>query len=317
MVCSIKHSITRNADEQEIGLLHWRQGYDQLSSGPFEGKVTDIWVNGTQLFRETINCRTGQSGRAWDGSFVICMPISLARGSLFAEQPVPRGAIICARGGQEFSLITQSDSDIMGLAIPGETLAEAMGQDSFRVFEEQFPREPAVISCANHHLNKLKNILVALLSEPNAQLEFISSPQLHQSFDLAVAGFMSSFVSSAKTIELPSRSFRGRCQMVQMITAYVLANADKGVTIADLSAHFNLSRRMLNYYFQEVLAINPVYYFRQLRLNAVRKDLRMAREQGVLVRDVAEKWGFFHFSRFSAEYRQLFGEYPSFTLHER
>jgi len=314
MVCSSKHSITRNADEQAQGLLHWQQGYDQLSTGPFKGKVTDIWINGTQVFRETINCRTGQSGQAWDGSFVIGIPIALARGSLFAEQPVPRGSIICARGGQEFSLITQSDSDIVGLAIAGETLAEIMGRDSFRQFEGLFPQKPAVIGSGVHQLNELRDILLALLTEPDAQLEFISSPQLHRSFELAVAGFLSLFISSAKTIELPSRSFRGRCQLVQEITAYALANADKGVSVADLCARFNLSRRMLNYCFREVLAVNPVYYFRQLRLNAVRKDLRGAREQGVLVRDVAEKWGFFHFSRFSAEYRELFGEYPSSTL---
>jgi AraC family ethanolamine operon transcriptional activator len=34
----------------------------------------------------------------------------------------------------------------------------------------------------------------------------------------------------------------------------------------------------------------------------------------VRIGDVAARWGFWHFSQFSADYRRMFGELPSETL---
>ena len=66
--------------------------------------------------------------------------------------------------------------------------------------------------------------------------------------------------------------------------------------------------------FQEVLGISPLAYLRTLRLNGARRML-LRGEPTMMVRDAVETWGFWHFSRFSEEYRQLFGELPSWTLH--
>lgn len=315
--CSCTQVVSRNVEEQARGLRHWRQRYDQLSLGAFEGRVTDIWINRTQFFRESINCRTGQSGQAWQGSYVIAFPLDLGRGSLFAEQPVPPDSILCLRGGQEFSLITQRDSDILGLAIGGKTLMEVMDPGAFRQFDDGFPGKPSVLGGNDREIVELRNILAAIIDEFGSRSGHFTMPLIYLNVEAVVAGCLASLLSSLSAVELPSRSFRGRCQLVREITAYALAHAENGVSMADLCAHFGLSRRMLNYCFREVLAVNPVLYFRLLRLNAVRKDLLAAGGAGELVRDVAEKWGFFHFSRFSAEYHELFGEYPSATLNRK
>ena len=53
-----------------------------------------------------------------------------------------------------------------------------------------------------------------------------------------------------------------------------------------------------------------------LRLNAVRRELRAlaAAGQPVSIGDVAARWGFWHWSRFTENYRLLFGELPSHTV---
>ena len=73
------------------------------------------------------------------------------------------------------------------------------------------------------------------------------------------------------------------------------------------------SRRKLNYCFQEVLGTTPVAYMRAIRLNGVRREL-LAADEGGRVYDIAVRWGFWHFSQFSVDYKRQFGELPSRTL---
>ena len=112
---------------------------------------------------------------------------------------------------------------------------------------------------------------------------------------------------------MPTRSFKGRCHVVKDATNYALSNTNEPITVADLCQKLNISRRMLNYCFQEVLETNPVHYLRSLRLNGVRRELRQQLPVGTQIRDIAGKWGFWHLPRFAAEYRALFGELPSET----
>ncbi len=51
-----------------------------------------------------------------------------------------------------------------------------------------------------------------------------------------------------------------------------------------------------------------------LRLNGARRELIAARGRKRRVCDIAMDWGFMHWSRFAARYRELFGETPSETL---
>ena len=84
-----------------------------------------------------------------------------------------------------------------------------------------------------------------------------------------------------------------------------------------------LTARHLEYYFQEVLQINPVAFLRALRLDGVRRELKRARAAAPggqargCVQDVAAHWGFWHLGHFVADYRRMFGERPSETLRGR
>jgi len=104
-----------------------------------------------------------------------------------------------------------------------------------------------------------------------------------------------------------------RKRMVDRARDYVLAHLDEPLSILDVCNHIGASRRKLQYCFQETLGINPVAYLRTLRLNAVRRELR-ERSPVEQIQAVAARWGFWHLSRFSSDYRTLFGETPSQTV---
>ncbi|GAB4176305.1 MAG: hypothetical protein Fur0032_16240 [Terrimicrobiaceae bacterium] len=78
--------------------------------------------------------------------------------------------------------------------------------------------------------------------------------------------------------------------------------------MSDLCAEVRASRRTLHLGFLELYGLGPMAYLRVIRLNGARRDLRRARGS---VTDIAMAWGFNHLGRFSAYYRQFFGELPS------
>ena len=85
-------------------------------------------------------------------------------------------------------------------------------------------------------------------------------------------------------------------------------------TIAALCEVVNVSERTLHAAFRENLGTTPKAYLKTLRLNTAHHDLLRAGAR-TRVTDVALDWGFVHFGWFSQDYRRLFGETPSQTLH--
>ncbi len=82
----------------------------------------------------------------------------------------------------------------------------------------------------------------------------------------------------------------------------------------ELCEQLHVSRRTLQYCFQDVLGMAPATYLRALRLNGVRRDLRG--RAAASVQDAAAAWGFWHLSQFATDYRRMFGARPSETLRD-
>jgi AraC family ethanolamine operon transcriptional activator len=105
-----------------------------------------------------------------------------------------------------------------------------------------------------------------------------------------------------------------RTQIVRRAREFILSRIDEPLQIMDICRALGVSRRVLQYSFQDVLDTNPVAYLRLLRLNGARRDLLGAGTRAQSVQDVQARWGFWHGSRFSAEYKRMYGELPSETL---
>jgi AraC family ethanolamine operon transcriptional activator len=91
-------------------------------------------------------------------------------------------------------------------------------------------------------------------------------------------------------------------------------NIDSIYNIQDLVEELNISIRTLQYNFKGKLGISPKHYLQNLRLNAIRKELLQQNVDEVNISNIALKYGFFHPSHFTLEYKKLFGETPTQTL---
>jgi AraC family ethanolamine operon transcriptional activator len=114
-----------------------------------------------------------------------------------------------------------------------------------------------------------------------------------------------------------SSSFQRRQRIVAKARDLVLAQRDQAITVPQLCEQLFVSRRTLQYCFEDVLGMSPMQYLRLIRLNGARRHLRQASSHAWSVQDVATDWGFWHFSQFSSDYRKLFGESPSQSMQSK
>lgn len=310
---SFQNRITRDSDEHAEALKDWDQVYDQLSPGNFEGKVVDLRFKGLQIFRETTNRSVSQSGSSWNGCFVVGIPVSMKGTGLFARQVLTHDSMLTFHSDQEFSLTSPEHFDVVALAIPETTLLDAMHPEAQDQLRHVFPKAPTVMVAEPQLINELRSCLLSIFDPASFEPALLRYPQVQRAMSSAVIGHLAEVLHASSHAPLPTRSFKGRCHVVKEATDYALSNTSEPITVADLCQKLNISRRMLNYCFQEVLDTNPVHYLRSLRLNGVRRELRQPMPSNTQIRDIAGKWGFWHLPRFAAEYRALFGELPSET----
>jgi AraC-like DNA-binding protein len=92
-------------------------------------------------------------------------------------------------------------------------------------------------------------------------------------------------------------------------------NPDQPLYVPELCTAIGVSERTLRVCCQEQLGLGPKRYLLLRRLHLARRALRKGSPATTTVTEIATRYGFWHFGRFAGEYRSLFGEPPSATLH--
>jgi AraC family ethanolamine operon transcriptional activator len=297
---------TGDIDEHARNMGGWQVSYDQLTPGHFEGELIEFRSEWMQLVRDRSNQAMTKRGMAWDGAITFSVPLS-SDGPVFCSgHPIIEPSLMVARGRNLPDLRTPQHLDLLGVAVEElalEHLLERQGS-AFRITD--LPK------CYRLGDSTLPAELAALFDELEGGGQGRASLLGHESIRRGLRDtVMLHFLELVAPDEAPPLPPTARKRMVDRAREYALAHVDEPLSILDLCNHIGASRRKLQYCFQETLGINPVAYLRALRLNAVRRELRLG-TQGV--QEVAARWGFWHLSRFASDYRTLFGETPSQTL---
>jgi AraC-like DNA-binding protein len=109
----------------------------------------------------------------------------------------------------------------------------------------------------------------------------------------------------------------GRAWYVKRAEAFMDANLENQIGVADVVASSGVSMRTLYYGFRTSHGIAPMAWLKQRRLARVKDELAGADPAETSVTDVALRWGFVHLGRLAIDYRARFGESPSQTLRRK
>ncbi len=299
-----------DVDEQAVSLDSlYPQRYQQLGHGRFRGEMIRIDLDGVIVVRERVNRRLMQTGSMRTPS--IGWLIESEGRFRFNRQELEPQSAIFYRQGSEFE-IQATPSDLIGIAVVPERLAagvalpESLCNDAAR---EGVRRLPSGLFA---RLQQAARRALALLEASDAAVLDAAQCEALRFELIALMGAVAALPRAGE----PNRHGRERTleRAVRAAQREISIDLAGNVPIEALCRRIGVSRRNLFYAFDELLGLSPHRYRHALRLNAVRRALKVQSHADAAIADLAWRAGFAHPSRFAADYRQLFGERPSDTL---
>ncbi|MGA9913083.1 MAG: helix-turn-helix domain-containing protein [Paraburkholderia sp.] len=308
----VQTCVAYDADEQARNLHGWNQTYDQLTAGRFVGGLTELCLDHMQVFVETTSHTLRQTCEVQEDAYWFGIPTCPEGSGRIDAQVIAGDALAFRPGGIEFELLTSAGYEIFGVVVKGDVLRRYAAEVERVGLADHLPNTE-VISIGTARKARLCASLRQLLDDGAANGAPLSSfARNNLQASVLASLFDVGALSAGEQIAMPAR---GRRQsIVAEAREYVLANRERAVNVPELCERLHVSRRTLQYCFQDVLGMAPATYLRTIRLNGARRDLCNAAPASRSVQDVAAAWGFWHLSQFATDYRKLFGMLPSDTL---
>lgn len=309
---------TRDAQEHGSSLSTWEQRYEQLSTGPFEASLEDLRIGPVQVFREFANRSVLQDGTPRPGTLAVGFvhaPQAECQGWCSGHR-LAAGRAIAVGTNNEFELVTGAGMALLGLCVDKAELERRAARLHGPMRELDLDlSSPALLKPDKIDHDEAHALIEGAMSLAREQPVLLAEPEKRRRLAESLTdALLACFVPGHLQSELrPSAAARHR--IVSRAWDYMRAHADEPITVPQLCAAAGASRRGLQYAFEEVMDLSPVSYLHVMRLNRVRAEIRSRHQDSV--GDIATRWGFWHLSRFAAEYRQLFGELPSATRQRR
>lgn len=292
---------TRDPDDLARNLSGWDQVYDQITCGTFVGTLDELRLPGVQVFRERISQSVHQVCCVRPDALWFGLPLE-ADASRINGRRVDGCALMARPGGREFELVTPPCHDIYGIVVER------------RVLEDGERRHGAVAALGGIDRAEILRVdpaaRAACLRALAAVMDVEDAAGAAEAQDRVVEALL--LMLDAASVEASAlQSQQRRRKVVAQARAYLFEHRARAVSIPELCEHVHVSRRTLQYCFEDVLGVSPVVYLRRLRLNGIRRTLLDDADGTRGIGSVAADWGIDNFSQFSSDYKRLFGASPS------
>jgi AraC family ethanolamine operon transcriptional activator len=302
----------RDITEQASVLKAWNQSYCQLSPGVFDGSVTEIDTGAVRVLVERINRTVFQRGALPRGCIAVGVPLVLEGHALLCGQRSHVDGLHVFSGGDGFEFLSPEQHLVVDIEFYTDRFESPALQEVLQGIEARIGRHAVVLDFAPERMQALRLTLRVMLGSVAANPGLLDHPLVCRAFEKTLVYALSELLErepcgdSGGATPL-SRSWR----LTQTARSCVEQTpSDCPLSVAELVATLGVSRRTLQYAFQDAMGVSPASYLRVERLNRVRQALRDADS----VTEAATRLGFWHFGHFATEYRALFHELPSDTF---
>jgi AraC-like DNA-binding protein len=246
--------------------------------------------------------------------------------------------VACPAEGHSFNFGSRHHDRCLGFFAPGESLDATTPEgyrhgtltipqaDFLKAVESRYPEFPEKLLQKGNAFFPRENACRAMTTLLGAAAEIIRHApetlaceaardslenELHeQFFDLILN-------EGGASSGLAHPGMARRYQRLSLVRDYMREHSHRRIRLVELCEVSGLSRRGLEYLFQDLMGVRAKTFLLQSRLWGVRRELLAAEPSHGLVKRCALNWGFWHLGRFAADYRMLFGESPSTTVVRR
>ncbi|MCC7218147.1 MAG: helix-turn-helix domain-containing protein [Burkholderiales bacterium] len=309
---SVTRRTSSDIDEQAASLRDWNQVYEQMTPGRFVGGLHEMYFAGIQLFHESTSQAVHEAGAPWTGARAIGVPVRMDGVGRFRGEPVDTDALVTLGAGDELDFYTPRGFEIFGLVVDERALEAHARQVEHRDLSSAVAGK-GVFKPGPERLGAFRRLLSSAMQSLDVNPIALQYRQTQRVLAQSMLGAAVMVVAGEEPGARCAAACAGRGNVVDAAKAFMRSRIAEPITVADLCRELGVSRRTLQYCFQEVLGINPVAFLRAMRLNGVRRDLKAAACPADTVQDVAARWGFWHLGHFVTDYKRMFGELPSET----
>ena len=291
-------------DEQAAQLRGYGQHYEQLSCGRFDGCFASYYLrDSVSIHFERINRVLFQSGLSPAGRHTVIFlsedsPPAIVNGAAFSSAELELWP-----PGHVFEGVMPREMEVCVVNLPCEFVfrPDGTGRIARRI---QDPR------AAQHVRDLVKQGLVEFRRNPSAVRHVAATDCFAADIGDLLRGAANGPCAKGRCEDMPST---GKRRSYNRARDLIHQNLPTGVSIASVCVGTGLSRRRLEYLFESMLGMSPMRYIRALQLNAIRRALLAEETACESIGDIAARYGIWHWSKFSAAYRRMFGELPSQT----
>ncbi|WP_432260286.1 helix-turn-helix domain-containing protein [Cupriavidus sp. TMH.W2] len=310
----LRHVVADEAQAAAAELNGWQQRYQQLTPGMFRAEVTQVTYGDVHVFREQTTQALLEEGEAACGYVSLALPHAQCEDGWFHGYRMHGHALLCAGNGQALAMRTPRELDLTGLTVPLPALQRAVSLAAGE--PRRLDAMPRVRQVRPAVANELRAALLSVLATAAIESEVFSNRFVEGAIrDALLLAAATSLIDDSERTSGPLPTAGARRQLVADAYALVRATPDHGWSILALCEQLRVSRRTLQYSFNEVTGLAPLDFVRAVRMNGVRQVLRAGPVEPVGA--AAARFGFHHLPRFAAQYRAFFGELPSQTLARR
>lgn len=286
----------------------WDVTYSQVGGGAFTGTLEIATTGAVQIIRQRWSAPLLVEGGQPRGAVSFGIIVDTAgevrsHGSDFQYQRTMIGGL----PGHEVHLMSLARLDVVAVSIElglfQRHAAALLGIEWTRLGRNlQLHMLPGAAACParGQALGAMLQTIASNALRTPAARHYMQEAAVHTLLDGVTVG--------AVLAEVPLTVRRRAARAAEEV---LRARLDDPPSLAELCQATGASERTLHAAFQDCYGLPPKRYLRVLRLNAARRRLRRG---GGKVTEIAADLGFFHFARFSAEYREFFNELPSETL---
>lgn len=305
-------ALTHDIDEFARAQPNWSLHYEQLSSGPFTGRLQHVQLPGLRMVYEQASCALWQRGELDPGHVGFALPLDLDGHATFNGQPLAADSIMIGRT-ERLDLCLPAGAGLIAIVVDAELLG-LLWEHLYQKRLSAWIDRQVVVTARPGLAEDLRRLHMRALRDVEAAPSLFNDPAaMLQLRDEILIEWIEALAAKVSTDELASGEARKR--VVDRACDLMLAQRDTPMTILQVCDRLGASPRKLEYCFRDVLGISPAKYMRAARLNGVRRELLQAGRASV--QDVAARWGFWHMGEFAGAYRRQFGELPSQTMRNR
>jgi AraC family ethanolamine operon transcriptional activator len=291
-------------------IVNWSQHYDQISPGAATTTLRQVAGQRFHVFRERINQRVMQHGLAPRDRLCCALPILSTVAPVIQGRTVEQSSLLTLRGGEEFVAHLPRNTEVLAFTID-RTLTADRELDELANLPARILKQPVHPLSPARYGNALAGLERVLCQALDSDSLTTRDAFDERTLAHSIVGILLDLVQSEES-EAGVRPSASTQSYIVSRSQEIAVESDVVPTVIDLCHHLRISRRTLQYSFQNVVGTTPMAYLRSIRLNAVRRFL-MTTPETMRIGDAAAQFGFYHFGRFSAYYQQHFHELPSHT----